>query len=39
MQLGIPPLRARLMAEMAQVLKLINRVETIRETSFITLVY
>jgi predicted membrane chloride channel (bestrophin family) len=27
------------MAEMAQVLKLINRVETIRETSFITLVY
>jgi hypothetical protein len=38
-QLGIPPLQARLMAEMAQILKLINRVETIRETSFITLVY
>ncbi len=38
-KLGIPPLQARLMAEMAQVLKLINRVETIRETSFITLVY
>jgi predicted membrane chloride channel (bestrophin family) len=39
LQLGIPPLQARLMAEMAQILKLINRVETIRETSFITLVY
>jgi len=38
-KLGIPPLQARLMGEMAQVLKLINRVETIRETSFITLVY
>jgi predicted membrane chloride channel (bestrophin family) len=38
-KLAIPPLQARLMAEMAQVLKLINRVETIRETSFITLVY
>jgi len=38
-KLGIPPLQARLMAEMGQVLKLINRVETIRETSFITLVY
>jgi predicted membrane chloride channel (bestrophin family) len=38
-KLGIPPLQARLMAETAQVLKLINRVEAIRETSFITLVY
>jgi hypothetical protein len=38
-KLGIPPLQARLMAETAQILKLINRVEAIRETSFITLVY
>ena len=38
-KLGIPPLQARLMAEIAQILKLINRVEAIRETSFITLVY
>jgi len=54
-QLGIPPLQARLMAEMARgwdetwpdyhawpvrpILKLIYRVETIRETSFFTLVY
>ena len=38
-KLGIPPLQARLMAETAQVLKLINRVEAIRETSFITMVY
>jgi hypothetical protein len=39
MHCGIPLLQARLMEQKAQILKLINRVETIRETSFITLVY
>jgi hypothetical protein len=30
-----PPLKARLLGEMATILKLINRIETIRETSFV----
>ena len=34
-----PPLKARLLGEMAAILKLINRIETIRETSFVKLVY
>jgi len=34
-----PPLKARLLGEMATILKLINRIETIRETSFVKLVY
>jgi len=36
---GDPPLKARLQGEMAGLLKLIHRIETIRETSFVTLVY
>ena len=36
---GDPPLKARLLAEMAGLLKLINRIDTIRETSFVVLVY
>lgn len=34
-----PPLKARLLGEIATILKLINRIETIRETSFVKLVY
>ncbi len=34
-----PPLKARLLGEMAAILKLVNRIETIRETSFVKLVY
>jgi len=34
-----PPLKARMIGEMAAILKLINRIETIRETSFAKLVY
>lgn len=36
---GNATLQARLLAEMAAILKLVNRVETIRETSFVPLVY
>lgn len=36
---GDPPLKARLQGEMAGLLKLINRIDTIRETSFVMLVY
>ena len=32
-----PPLKARLLGEIATILKLINRIETIRETSFVKL--